>query len=86
MNRLKTRVDRLTERSPIEQERITIVRNIVDPQNKAREPNNFSCMDNGINITNRPGETMPDYIARIRELVSDRTVRIIAELVEPGSA
>ena len=86
MNRLKTRVDRLTERSPIEQERITIVHKIVNPLTMAKEPNNFSCLDKDINIASRPGETMPDYIARIRELVSDRTVRIIAELVEPGSA
>jgi hypothetical protein len=78
MNRLKTRVNRLTERGPVEPPRITIVRKIVDPLDMAREPNNFLCLDKDINITSRKGETMPDYIARIRELVGDRTVSILA--------
>jgi len=83
MNRLKTRVDRLSGRIPTEEKPLTITHRIVDPKNMDREPNSFSCLDKDITITSEAGETENAYVARVRELTDSRVIRIIAEYVEP---
>jgi hypothetical protein len=79
MNRLKTRVERLSGRIPTEQKPITITHRIVDHKNMDREPNIFSCMDKDITITSEAGETENAYVARVRELTDSRVIRILAQ-------
>lgn len=77
MRDLRGRVDRLVNRSGIEQERVTMTLfTLLGAARMDREPDKFSCYRSG--QTSKPGESLEEFEVRLKEAAGDECLTIIA--------